>query len=76
MPELHENNATKVREESVLNFHLKIRVQNVTNKNQPKSNGLMPSPISLPSCEFEEFSQRIFRQKIDFRTYNLDSKDP
>jgi hypothetical protein len=64
MPELHENDATKVREESVLNFHLKIRIQNVINKNQPKLNASMPSPISLPFSEIEEISLRNILGKI------------
>jgi hypothetical protein len=35
---MHENNITKVRCETMLNFQTKIVIQNVAYKNQPKLN--------------------------------------
>jgi hypothetical protein len=59
-----------------LGSQLKIRTQNVTDKNQPKLNPWMPNPILLLFYAFVKISGKNFlEQKIDFRTYNLDSKN-
>jgi hypothetical protein len=60
---LHENNATKVKGKSLLNFQRKIRTQNVADKNQQKSNASMPNPTFLLFYEFEEIYVFIFWSK-------------